>query len=266
MKIEAVYPTPEHQKAAEAITEYFAANFKIDAVLLVNSCARGKATRDSCLDIIMLAKPDLSRSQIRELEAGWAEFEKSNQTVQALYKAGKYSVVHPDFIHGVFVPGEQDEAAGPDDFELQIGNFLRYCVPLWQGSDYLDQLKAQWLPYYSEELRRKRLERVRWFCLNNLHHIPPYIERGLYFQSFDRLYNAYQEFLQALFIARRIYPIAYNKWIHEQIVEILGLPELYEQLTHLFEIKQFESHEIAAKGKEVEELLEKYASAPDTGK
>ena len=262
MKLEAVYPTLEHQNAADAIVDYFVSKHKIDAVLLVNSCARGKATRDSCLDIIMLARPDPARSQIRELEAGWEEFEKSSQAVQALYKAGKYSVVHPDFVHGVFVPHEQDEAAGPDDFELQVGNFLAYSVPLWQGSSYLDDLKGEWLPYYREELRRKRLERVRWFCLNNLHHIPLYMERGLYFQSFDRLYNAYQEFLQALFIARRTYPIAYNKWIHEQIVEILDLPELYEQLTHLFEIRQFESHEIAEKGKEVEELLEKYAPAP----
>ena len=263
MKLEAVYPTPEHQKAAEAITEHFVSNHKIDAVLLVNSCARGKATRDSCLDIIMLARPDPSRSQIKRIGSrmGGIREIKSGRP-ELLYKAGKYSVVHPDFIHGVFVPHEQDEAAGPDDFELQVGNFLAYSVPLWQGSSYLDELKGQWLPYYSEELRRKRLERVRWFCLNNLHHIPSYMERGLFFQSFDRLYNAYQEFLQALFIARRTYPIAYNKWIHEQIVEILGLPELYEQLTHLFEIRQFESHEIAEKGKEVEELLEKYAPAP----
>jgi len=100
---------------------------------------------------------------------------------------------------------------------------------------------------------------VRWYCLNNLHHIPLYIERGLYFHSFDRLYNAYREFLQALFIARRTYPIAYNKWIREQVEEILGSPELYAQLSHLFEIKQFESYEIADKAKEVEQLLEKYA-------
>ena len=100
---------------------------------------------------------------------------------------------------------------------------------------------------------------VRGYCLNNLHHIPLYIERGLYFQSFDRLYNAYQEFLQALFISRRTYPIAYNKWIREQIEEILGLPELYAQLSHLFEIKRFESAELADKALEVEQLLEKYA-------
>ena len=261
-KITPAYPTPEHQKAADIITEYFVKKFNIDAVLLVNSCARGKATRDSCLDIIVLAKPGEDRSPLNELEAGWFELERSSEPIQNLYKAGKYSVVHPDFINGDFTPGEQDESAGPDDFELQIGNFLPYSVPLWQGSDYFTRLKEKWLPYYDEALRLHRLERVRWFCLNNLHHIPLYIERGLYFQSFDRLYNAYQEFLQALFIARRTYPIAYNKWIHEQLVEILGLPELYEQITHLFEIKKFESTEIADKGRQVEELLEKYAPLP----
>ena len=259
MKVEPAYPTAEHQKAAESITEYFVSHYKIDAVLLVNSCARGKATRDSCLDLVMLAKPDESRSSLKALEAGWEGFEKSNEVIQDLYKVGKYSVVHPDFINGVFIPREQDEAAGPDDFEVEVGNFLAYSVPLWEGSDYFAQLKEQWLPYYSERLRQKRLEKVRWYCLNNLHHIPLYLERGLYFQSFDRLYNAYREFLQALFIARRTYPIAYNKWIQEQIAEILGLPALYEQLTHLFEIRKFESPEIGDKAKEVEELLEKFA-------
>jgi predicted nucleotidyltransferase len=262
MLLKAVYPTREHQAAADVIVDYFVSSFRIDAVLLVNSCARGKATRDSCLDIVVLVKPDESRSPLKELEAGWENLENSNQAIQALYKVGKYSVVHPDFIDGIFVPREQDEAAGPDDFELQVGNFLAYSVPLWEGSDYLAQLKQQWLPYYSEELRRHRLERVRWYCLNNLHHIPPYIERGLYFQAFDRLYNGYQEFLQALFIARRTYPIAYNKWIREQVEEILGLPELYAQFTHLFEIKHFESDEIPDKAKEVEELLDNYVPAP----
>lgn len=100
---------------------------------------------------------------------------------------------------------------------------------------------------------------------NNLHHIPLYVERGLYFQSFDRLYNALQEFLQALFIARRTYPIAYNKWIREQVEEILGLPELYAQLPRLLEIRHFESREIAEKAVTLERLLEAYAPAPGAG-
>jgi len=264
MLLQATYPTPEHQTAAETIVDHFVSNYKIDAVLLVNSCARGKATRDSCLDIVVLARPDESRSSLNMMETEWEEFEKTDPAVKALYQVGRYSVVHPNFIHGVFAPQERDEVAGPDDFELGIGNFLAYSVPLWEGSDYLAQLKQQWLPYYSDELRQQRLEMVRWHCRNNLHHIPLYVERGLYFQSFDRLYNAYREFLQALFITRRTYPIAYDKWIREQLEEILGLPKLYEQLSHLFEIKKFESSELADKAKEVEQLLDEYAPSPAT--
>ena len=52
-----IYPTREHQQAADIISENFVKNYRINAVLPVNSCARGKATRDSCLDIILLAKP-----------------------------------------------------------------------------------------------------------------------------------------------------------------------------------------------------------------
>jgi predicted nucleotidyltransferase len=262
MLLQATYPTTEHKAAADVIVDFFVSNYKIDAVLLVNSCARGKATRDSCLDIIMLAQPDQPRSQLSALQAGWEELERSNEVIKALYKVGRYSVVHPDFINGVFIPQQRDESSGPDDFEVEVGNFLAYSVPLWQGSDYLAQLKHQWLPYYNEHLRQQRLEMVRWHCLNNLHHIPLYVERDLYFQSFDRLYNAYREFLQALFIARRTYPIAYNKWIREQVEEILGMPELYAQLSHLFEIRQFESSELVDKAKEVEQLLEKYAPSP----
>jgi predicted nucleotidyltransferase len=259
MHLRAAYPSREHGEAAEAIIEFFTTNYQIEAVLLVNSCARGKATRDSCLDIVVMARPEILKSQLNIWEKQWDDFNQTNPSIQTLKTVGKYSVVHLDFTNGVFEPTGRDEAGGPDSFELGVGNFLAYSVPLWQGSDYLTQLKQQWLPYYDESLRQQRLQMVRFYCLNNLHHIPMYIERGLYFQAFDRLYNAYQEFLQALFISRRTYPIAYNKWIQEQIVDILHLPDLYKQLTHLFEIKQFESREILEKAQEVEQLLERYA-------
>jgi len=37
------------------------------------------------------------------------------------------------------------------------------------------------------------------------------VRRELHFYAFDRLYHALQEFLQAVFIAHRVYPIAYDK-------------------------------------------------------
>ena len=44
---------------------------------------------------------------------------------------------------------------------------------------------------------------VRTACVYDLEHALFFVRRGLYFQAFDRLYKSFQEFLQALFIARR---------------------------------------------------------------
>jgi len=96
---------------------------------------------------------------------------------------------------------------------------------------------------------------VKEFCLNNLEHIPIYVERGLYFQSFSRLYNAMQEFLQALFISKRIYPIAYDKWIKEQLCDMLKMPELYHELVGMLEYRNFESSEHIGKAKKLESFV-----------
>src|SRR5512147_3294366 len=145
MKLGTFYPTPEHAAAAESFVRFVTTNFDADAVLLVNSCTRGKATRDSCLDIVMLAAPEKLASQRQMLEKEFRQFEESDPAVEALRQVGKYSHVDSDYVDGVFTPTEQDEAAGPDDFEVGIGNFLVYSVPLWQSSDYYSRLKEQWL-------------------------------------------------------------------------------------------------------------------------
>lgn len=178
---------------------------------------------------------------------------------QKLAAVGKYAHVDLEFSDGNFVPTPHGWTNGYDEFELVIGNYLVYSIPLYQKSNYFQVLKAQWLPYYDETLRRNRLSMVRKYCLNNLDHIPLYIECGLHFQCFNRFYDAFREFLQALFIARRTYPIAYDKWIQEQIVKILGLPKLYEQLLHLFEIRNFESSEILDKANTLRRLLNEHA-------
>lgn len=256
------YPTAEHEAAAAEIVDHFSRTAGVDAVLLVNSCARGKATRDSCLDVVVLARPAVMRDRADELQARWDALHESSPAIEALRGVGRKSVVHLDFVDGAFAPGTRNEVAGPDDFELQIGNFLAYSVPLWEGSGYFSELRRAWLPYYEDELRDARLAAVRGFCLGNLGAVEPAVERGLYFHAFARLYDAFREFLQAVFIARRTYPLAYDKWIAEQVVEILGLPELYAELPRLLEIRDLESPETARKARRLEELLDRYAPAP----
>ena len=218
-----MFPTPQHADAAGGVCTFFSERPDVEAVLLVGSTARGKASRDSCLDIAVLLRPSVLAAHRHDLTGSWAEFYQSSEIFSELSAAGAYAHVDLDFIDGRFAPGPHTWTSGPDEFELEIGNHLVYSVPLWQHGDYLAELKARWLPYYGDDLRRERLAAARAFCINNLDHIPLFVERGLYFQSFHRLYDAFREFLQALFITRRTYPIAYNKWIREQVEDILGL-------------------------------------------
>lgn len=252
------YPTEQHARAAEAIVAFFSAREETDTVLLVNSCARGKATRDSCLDIAVLVPEGIDAAA---LDDAWQRHYASAPVFAALHDAGRFSVVHLDIEDGTYdlVPYPKDEY--PDVFEIRIGNALAYSSPLWERGDRLARLRQRWLPYYDEHLRRERLAEVRWCCQHYLEHIPPYVERGLFFQAFARLWSAFQMFLKALFIARRTYPIAYDKWIHEQVAEMLGLPELYAQLPPLFEIGHFESPELVDKARDLRRLLDTWVAA-----
>ena len=258
IEIQAVYPAEEHARAADAVVDFFADCPEVDAVILIGSCARGKAARDSCVDFLILVPPDVAPFRTKRLEERWRAFYETEAVFQGLHEVGKYTHVDLDFTDGVFKPHQREWTSGPDEFELEIGNTLMYSVPLWEGSDYLDRLKAQWLPYYDEGLRAERLEMVRRYGLNNLEHVPLYVERELYFQSFQRLYDAFQEFLQALFIAKRAYPIAYNKWIREQLREILEMPELYGELVRILEIEHFESRILAERAESLRNLYDRY--------
>ena len=259
--IEPRYPTPQHARAAHAVVDFFAARTEPQAILLMGSCARGKASPDSCLDIMILVPPELPAFQRSVLENAWQRYYAQHDAFRTVRAVGAFSQVDLDIVDGVFASRPRGWTDGPDEFELEIGNTLVYSATLWSCGDRLGRLKAHWLPYYDETLRRSRLADVQRFCLNNLDHIPLYVKRELYFQSFNRLYDALREFLQALFIARRIYPIAYDKWIKEQIVDILELPDLYSQLTGLLEIHHFESDELARKARLLRSLVTEYIQA-----
>lgn len=253
------YPTPAHARAAEAIRALFAPDPAVDSVLLVNSCARGKASPDSCLDVVILARPPIFAREKANLEALWQQHYPRDPVYAELLHVGAFSQVDLHFTDGHLDPADfyHGWTSGADEFELAVGNLLAYSVPLHDGP-YYQELRARWLPYYDEDLRRARLPMVLGCCRNNLAHVPLFARRGLYFQAFKRLYHALEEFLQALFIAWRVYPIAYDKWVREEIVDILGLPELYAQLTVIPQISIFESEQVIEKAAQVEALILEY--------
>jgi hypothetical protein len=246
------YPTEAHARAADEIVTFFAADQRTDAVLLTNSCARGKATPDSCLDVQVLARdPDA-------LWEAWERHAAGSPAIAALAGAGRFSELHLDVIGGSVAVGPVMDEGRLDMLEVTVGNLLVHAVPLWSTGRRLEELRAEWLPYYDEELRRERLEAVSYYARHDLDHIEPYLDRGIYFQSFARLYRAFQAFLMGLHIAGRTYPLSYDKWIHEQVAENLGLPHLYERLPSILEVSRLRSRELAGKADLLRALLDEY--------
>jgi hypothetical protein len=234
------------------LTERFAAKPETQAVFLVNSCARGKATPDSCLDLLVLVPPE-ERDRMRS--EWWTERDE-DASVRAVRAAGRFADVHLGVIDGELVrPHARDEH---DPLELRVGNTLAYSVTLFERGPRLAELRDRWLPFYDDALRADRLGWARDFCTVDLDRIPWLVDRGLYFSAFDRLYRTLHAFLCGLHVSRRVYPIAYDKWIQEQIVENLGLGELYPQLVRLLEVQRLESRELVDKATELRALLQEY--------
>ena len=248
------YPTPQHAEAAEAVVAFFALRPEVDAVLLTCSCARGKATPDSCLDIAVLTAAEADPAPLWH---AWDAHYRDAPVFHALRQVGAFSNVDLDLVDGVFEPDPDAHGwtTGPDAFELEIGNLLAYSVPLWTRNARFAEMRDVWLPYYGEGLRAERLAMVRRYCLNNLDHIPLYAPRGLPFQCLARLQMAYGEFLQALFIAQRTYPIAYDKWIRDLFFDVTATTEIYTQSLALFQIEDLESDEIVEKAASLKSML-----------
>jgi predicted nucleotidyltransferase len=253
-----IFPTQVHEKVAELFAGFCEKREAIDTVLVVNSCARGHAAAQSDLDMAALVNAGTSRLEIGELERSWNRFASKSSLVAQLMEMGPFCKLHVDFFDGVFAPAVWDEGGGPDNFEIEIGNRIHHSYVLHNAGQYFMKLRREWLPYYSFELRSSRIDMVRQACTYDLVHIKHLHDRSLHFHAFDRLYKAFQEFLQGVFICRRTYPVAYNKWIHEQIVEWLELPDLYDELLQVLTIADLESEDVLVKAKMLQDLLERW--------
>jgi hypothetical protein len=252
------FPTALHQQTTDVVMQFFLDLPETDTFLLVNSCARGQAVPESDLDFAVLLNPGTPSFEQNNFEQAWQHFSTVNAGILRFRKSHRWAQIHLDIITGNYLPEIWDDGGGPDYFEVDIGNRIAYSLPLGKEGPYFQKLKNRWLPYYEEELRMQRFIMAKAACEYDIDHIEFYVKRGLYFQAFDRLYKAFQEFLQTLFIVRRTYPIAYNKWIKEQVDTLLKLPELYEQLPSIISVKELTTNDTIEKGKLLQELLNEY--------
>ncbi|HET7171340.1 MAG TPA: hypothetical protein VFI18_06875 [Gaiellales bacterium] len=253
----ASFPTPQHAAAAAAAVAFVSTLPDAEAVSLVGSCARRADAND--LDLSVLVRDEASAARV---ETAFAEFAPTAEPLAELAALGPFVEVDLDATTGDFGPGPRGWTTGPDAFEVAVGNELAYAVPLWERGDRLAELRARWLPYYDDELRATRLGEARMYVMNDLDHVPLMVRRDEPFHAFHRLYLAFQGFLQAVFIARRTYPIAYDKWIREQVEGILGLPHLYGRLPAIVGVDRLSLPKLTPAAEELRALLDAWAPPP----
>ena len=256
MFFQPVFPTTLHQDTAELVHDYFSKFSAVDTVLVVNSCARGQAVPESDLDFAILVNPDTPSAEIKNIEAGWLRFSATEPTLLKYKQTSQFALLHLDVITGNYIPTILETGVASDFFEIEIGNQICYSAPTGDAGKYFRELQNKWLPYYDEALRLQRFTMTKKACEYDLNHIPFFIKRGLYFQAFDILFKAFQEYLQTLFIAHKTYPIAYNKWINEQVVKWLNKPDLYPKLPPIWSVSNMESNEINEKAGMLRDLLD----------
>jgi predicted nucleotidyltransferase len=255
MTLNQVFPTELHHDAAELVKDYFYSHPNVDTVLVVNSCARGQGTPESDLDFAILVKQETSTDELRNMESLWLSYSELHPIISKYKRSSKFAHLHLDIIDGNYTPTILEAGGVSDYFEVEIGNQICYSAPMGNAGPYFKALQEKWLPYYNEDLRLRRFEMTRNACNYDLDHIPFFVNRKLYFQAFDILCKAFREYLETLFIANKTYPIAYNKWIKEQIVNWLNKPELYPKLSPILSVTNIESTEINDKAKMLRELL-----------
>ena len=251
----AIFPTQLHAAVAKNIQGFFADQGIVDTVLAVNSCARGQAVPESDLDFAILLKAKFTKSDRKKLENEWLKFSRTNKSILSYKASGPYAHLHLDLIDGRYAPGKIEIGEPINYFEIEIGNQIGHSAPLNQPGEHYMALREKWLPYYNETLRLERLKSLHEACAYDLNHIALFVKRGLYFQAFDILCKAFQEYLQLLFIANKTYPISYNKWVREQVVNWLNKPQLYPKLAPVLSVKNIESIEILEHAKMLRQLI-----------
>ncbi|MCC6933861.1 MAG: hypothetical protein IT292_11530 [Deltaproteobacteria bacterium] len=147
----ASYPTTTHQRAAEAATSFFSSKAEVEAILLTCSCARGKATKDSCIDIAVLAPEAMLADKKDKLELEWQDYYQQDNIFSDLHAVGVYSHIDLLLFSGNFHPAELSWTTGADEFELAIGHLVAYAVPLFERNSRFQELRKRWLLYYSED-------------------------------------------------------------------------------------------------------------------
>lgn len=247
MRIAPVYPTPRHEQAALDLTGVLASDPRVQTVLLSGSLARGRGVAESCVGLTVMVRPDdfrryMARSEDRSADGGRRRREAlANLGADEVYEDGNGMTVifsglqcHLDFTDGDLKPGPG--LPREDGFELAVGNYVVYSVPLLDRDGYWEDWRRRFLPFLPEDVRLARLKAVRADFDYNIENIRQMAKRGLLFHGLERVMIAFRYLVQMCFLTAKVYPIDYLKHLEEQVSVLLGHPNWISQMSAVFTV------------------------------
>lgn len=250
------FPTNSHEQAFEKTVNFFKKKKEVSAITLVGSVLRGHGSYDADIDIdIFVSHKKIEKKLTDEFTP------HKHKIVEQLRQRGDTGKFFDIGFHVLTLPDDlkvtpRTWTSGPDMFEVNIAHYFVYCDVVFEQNKLYADTRKKYVPYHDELLRQQRLDDTVKYCLNNIDHIEPYVKRGLYIHALKRMRHATEEFIQALFISRRIYPIDYDKWVKYELEKILKMPQLYHKLIPLYGLCDLESNELITKGRKLKKLLE----------
>jgi predicted nucleotidyltransferase len=144
------YPTLLHKKAADKMVEIFSKDKLVMSILLTCSCARGKASKDSCLDMCLVVD---QKKNIKAIRDKFEAIKKEIKELINIRNAGVFAHIDLDITDGKIPMTKRGWTSGPDSYELQIGNLFVYSKILFDRNKYFEKMKEKYLPYYTENIR-----------------------------------------------------------------------------------------------------------------
>src|SRR5215472_7814797 len=94
------FPTALHQEVADLARNFFSAHPSVDTILVVNSCARGRAVAGSDLDMAVLIVPTAPSQEAQSLTMKWQQFMATDSKLQQFQSGGRFTQMHLDVFDG----------------------------------------------------------------------------------------------------------------------------------------------------------------------
>lgn len=224
----------------DELLDRYAKDPRVKAISLVNSIARGVADEHSDLDFAVYT--DDVDAYVLEATRLTQEYEPKGLIVHLSPTSGQFE---PQVMDGPFI----------DPFELSIGNFVAHCIPLYDPHGVIGTLQARYLPYFDEDLARRREAEWGRFALTEARCTRLYVQREMPMMALQHLHLGVQGLLAGLFVKRRVYPVDYLKRIERQTTEWLGMPELVAKIHALYDFGPLDGFRLRRSGLELEKLV-----------